>query len=503
MKRVAAAITGCLLALAPAAEGSVLDDDCGLCGLIGAGITVSDPPSDPPPSNSSHEVLPSGWILLSDAGFEDWHHDWVKEQLTSIGVEDSLILSDEDLYMSIDWHDLLFGDPYKEVLPHIRVVNMSWSIPFVDTGVAKAIKEHNVLFVNSAGNTPLFPAGHPQAGIPDPSKRDRYVPDGYLPWNGERWTDHDPKYYEETMAALATDKVILAVWAAVDRNGNIVPQASSVRCGEAKESCFSLVLPPEWRDWGRIGTSRAAPRLSAYAFYLFQLWDKAEEVTHTLRDCAQDIGEPGVDDEFGQGIAHVDCDKVADREQEVTKGSTQLAVSSPTLDHETGEVTANASTAGVGLAVPLAGNGRTGASLLLTRNYRALSLAADIGRTTTLLSVGTGTQPLGVSSVFLPQGRKPFLEIGATREFRFANGLSASLLGAHGRANNVSVTRLGVALRAGTLPLSVYTGAAFALALADIPGRAAAGRPLIPVRTLSPEIRLRWDLPLPSRRSLF
>ena len=502
MKRVAAAITGCLLALAPAAEGSVLDDACALCGFLGDGITVSDPPSNPSPGNSSHEV-PPGWILLVDRPEGHWHHDLIKEEMISIGVEDRHILSDEVLREAYPhWHSQLFGDSYREVLPHIRVVNMSWSIPFVDTGVAKAIREHNMLFVNSAGNTPLFPEGHRRAGETDTSKRDRYMRAGHI-FNGDPWTDYDPSSYEETVASLATDKVILAKWVTVDERGDHVPYEESVRCGEAKESCFSLVLPPEWRDWGRIGTSRAAPRLSAYAFYLFQLWDKAEEVTHTLRDCAQDIGEPGVDDEFGQGIAHVDCDKVADREQEVTKGSTQLAVSSPTLDHETGEVSASVSTAGVGLAVPLAGNRPMGASLLLTRNYRALSVSADIGTTTTLLSVGTGTQPLGVSSVFLPQGRKPFLEIGATREFHFANGLSASLLGAHGRSNDVSVTRLGVSFRAGTLPLSVYTGAALALALADIPGREAAGRPLILVRTLSPEIRLRWDLPLPSRWSLF
>ena len=49
------------------------------------------------------------------------------------------------------------------------------------------------------------------------------------------------------------------------------------------------------------GTSSASAKLAAAAFYVFQLYDKAEEVVDTLKECAEDIGEPGVDYEFAWG----------------------------------------------------------------------------------------------------------------------------------------------------------------------------------------------------------
>ena len=498
MKRVAAAITGCLLALAPAAEGSVLD-----------GHTANDAAAG---ATSSHEETlreklrnppPGGWLLVVDRPPGHWHHDLVVSQAIEMGMEDENILSDPSL-RGVPWYADFFDENgiYAGRWDSIKVVNMSWTVPFREEGTAELVAKHNVLFVNSAGNTLYFPEGHRKAGLPDPSKRDRYTQDGYVRPDGRQWADlvGGVATYDETMAVLATGKAILAKWATVNAKGDTVLHAGSVKCGNARESCFTLVLPPEWQSWEQAGTSYAAPRLSAYAFYLSQLWPKAEQVTQTLRDCAMDIGEPGPDDEFGQGIISdeaVDCGRVRREEKSVASASVEVDSDSPTLVSIMGNTSVSASFSGAGLSLPVMRKDSMGASLLLTRNYRALSLSADIGKTKTLLSIGTGTQPLGVSSVFLPQSRKPFLEIGATREFHFTNGLSASFLGAHGRSNDFSVTRLGVSFRAGKLPLSVYTGASLALALADIPGREAAGRPLIPVRKLSPEFRLRWDLPLP------
>ena len=268
---------------------------------------------------------------------------------------------------------------------------------------------HNILFVNSAGNTPG------PYGRPDVTRRDRYTPDGHLGGYQQQWADYLPGAYEETMATLATDKAILAKWATTDAKGDTVPYIGSVKCGNAKESCFSLMLPPESEfpdEWRGIGTSFAAPRLTAYAFYLSQLWDKAEEVTHALRDAARDIGEPGVDDEFGQGLidkqALADSKLITEREKTVANGSLALDASSPATDSE--GAGANASFSGYALAVPLTGPGTLPfgivPSVRRSDKYSALSLAAPIAGGKAILAVGRGTSPLGATSSFRTAGEK-------------------------------------------------------------------------------------------------
>ena len=79
----------------------------------------------------------------------------------------------------------------------------------------------------------------------------------------------------------------------------IVPNLRVHKCGDFMEHCFTVP------DIGH--TSGATAKLSAMAFHLFQLHGSAAEVVRVLKQCAQDIGAPGIDREFGQGLVDLRC----------------------------------------------------------------------------------------------------------------------------------------------------------------------------------------------------
>ena len=72
------------------------------------------------------------------------------------------------------------------------------------------------------------------------------------------------------MRTFATGKVIMAKYAERQRDGTIVPHERNVKCGLAKEFCYSL--------FGRGGSSAASVHLGALTYYLSHLWDTPREV---------------------------------------------------------------------------------------------------------------------------------------------------------------------------------------------------------------------------------
>ena len=156
----------------------------------------------------------------------------------------------------------------------------------MDKGSPDQIRGLSKLFITAAGN-----ACH--GGVCDGRL---WFPDH--PW----WSDH-PGRWENVFAAFATGKFIIARYA-WKVNGVVVPRGSDTDlCGHAMEYCYSLLfnenMPVRFQGWH---SSVATARLGAMAFYLFQLWDTPEEVVETLNVCAEDVGAPGPDEEFGRGI---------------------------------------------------------------------------------------------------------------------------------------------------------------------------------------------------------
>ena len=81
----------------------------------------------------------------------------------------------------------------------------------------------------------------------------------------------------------------------------------NTHCGVFRDSCF--ILPNYTSPNGHQGTSFAAPRLTAVIDTLWLVWPNLShlDIHRLLRTCASDLGAPGVDPVFGQGLLDLDC----------------------------------------------------------------------------------------------------------------------------------------------------------------------------------------------------
>ena len=217
------------------------------------------------------------------------------------------------------------------------------------------------------------------------------------------------------MAAFATGKVIIAKYAKRDHlTGTVSAYKGNVKCGLAKEYCYSL--------FGGVGSSFASVQLGSLTFYLSQLWETPQEVIGVLNVCAEDVGEPGIDEEFGRGIVSVVCDTVQNRERGVVADSVTVLEASPVMAQMTAPGSAP-------------GGFRPFYSF---RGYSAETAAGYVGgrfsggRTDFFMSGGAGYAPLGVYSSLLRGARRPFVEFGSKRSLFSRGPHAVFLLGAYG-----------------------------------------------------------------------
>ena len=78
-------------------------------------------------------------------------------------------------------------------------------------------------------------------------------------------------------------------------------------CGVLQDGCFVL---PDYGFFGiRLSTVYAAPRLTAVVDTLWSIWPNLTnlDMHRLLRTCASDLGAPGVDPVFGQGLLDLEC----------------------------------------------------------------------------------------------------------------------------------------------------------------------------------------------------
>ena len=155
-----------------------------------------------------------------------------------------------------------------------------------------SIRRHNIVFVGAAGNVDRN--GINQCDPADMPDRDVWKPDH----SHHSCGGNDNGAYRAAMQAIATGKALFATSAVRRSDGTIVPNRDTLMCGDTREYCFAV--PSET-------TSQAAAMLSSSAFHLFQLYERAEDVVRALKSCAEDVGEPGVDREFGQGVLDLRC----------------------------------------------------------------------------------------------------------------------------------------------------------------------------------------------------
>ena len=193
--------------------------------------------------------------------------------------------------------ELLLSDAWTELREATRVVHLPLFVPLRRPKDAPRIQTTNILFVLGVGN------------MHDSFKEDRdvYSP-GHIVWREPFWLNR-PISHKNVIEVYKTGKAIAATSAQVNEDGTVSPHERVVQCGDIKESCFTIV-PAQ-------ATSNASARLAAMSFYLSQFWETPEEVVEVLKQCAIDVGEPGVDREYGQGVANLLCPAVLKKELEV------------------------------------------------------------------------------------------------------------------------------------------------------------------------------------------
>ena len=411
-----------------------------------------------------------GKLVILDAPADGEHAQWVRQVVLDAGVPEEYVSIQEET--NIQYRSELTVPSDTRV-----IVRPDWpALRRWEDG--EVLAKHNVIAVLSAGNL------YPEFG----SGRDYYRPDHPVWEKFLEWAD-----YNSVMQSLrsANGKALLATWADVRADGSIVPVQEAVMCGDAMEWCFAMTVPTNLVSHVRAhgATSLAAPILGAHTFYLFQLWDTAEEVLGVLKECAIDAGDPGVDREFGLGIPTAICKTIQDREAQTAGAS--LTVGG-------GSAVVSSLLAGPGSSVSF-GNRM---NLSFSRSWKlpdlfvsfsSLALGKTVRRDKTTFSflAGAGYAPLGVSSSLTRTGTSLFAEAGVSRELLSRRNTSVSLLAAAGaeRGSIASLTtRTGVSL--GYKRVSLYGGVVFTGASVPIPGHRAVGVPPAAVSTSGWEIAL-------------
>jgi len=321
--------------------------------------------------------------------------------------------------------------------------------------------------------------------------------------NHPAWTDRcipscgtDDYYHTMNTLKNGAGRALLATLVSIRADGTADPVDYVVMCGDAMYWCFAVrELPLNRRGVG--GTSHAAPILGAHAFYLSQLWDTAEEVFGVLRECAVDIGEPGVDREFGLGVPSAICGTVQNRERQVASSSLSVWGSSAVIPALLSEGRSSVSFSR-NPSMTVSFTPRT-PDLFVSFSSLAAGKSFRRGSTSFTALAGAGLSPLGVSSSLTGRGWSYFAETGLKRTFLDGNASSLSFLAAAGAQTGTFTSlaaRTGVAFHKASF--TVYTGATYARASVAIPGHAAVGVPPASAATLGWEVSLHRSFSLAS-----
>ena len=344
-----------------------------------------------------------------------------------------------------------------DLVAETRVVAMPLHTPLACPQDVGAIARHDIVFAVAGGNTDgsrdLWQPDHPHWE----DYRDLHCL-GPRPITRDAWDNH--------LEAFGTGKVLIAVYALPAAGGGYEPNDYNMRCGEARDACMAVAARPG--DFA--ASSDATVIVATAAFYTAQLFDGAVKVVDTLKACAVDAGEEGVDDEFGLGVLNLACPEIENAEVRTASGSLRPAWSSPAL---------------VRLAFPpVRGLSFDAGPAFADRRGRPLGrLGVSYGFRRGAVALGAGREysPLGVSSSLSPAGAGAY--VAAAGRWRLSgdpgHGLhAAAAAGRGGGALSPRAMRAGLLYggSSGGLDWSAYAGRAWHRAAVGIPGHRDAGR---------------------------
>ena len=199
-----------------------------------------------------------------------------------------------------DWgmlftHGLLTHPNNASLRAETLVVNRSVLPAFLPEN-SEPIARNNIVFVAPTGNVSRY--GENKCDPEDMPDRDLWRP-GHSFYSCNDRDNHD--IYRGAMQAIATGKALFATSADLQQDGSVEPDRNVIMCGDTMAYCFAVPLAR-----GN-STSSATAKLSSAVFHLFQLYERAEDVVQALKRCTRDIGEPGIDREFGNGLVDFRC----------------------------------------------------------------------------------------------------------------------------------------------------------------------------------------------------
>ena len=202
-----------------------------------------------------------------------------------------------------DWRELypygILTHPDNASLRAETLVVNSSVFPAFRPQHSKPIARNNIVLVAPTGNVERrYKNECDPEDMPD---RDLWHPDHSF----HSCEGNDDSIYRGAMQAIATGKALFATSADLLQNGSVVPYGRAIMCGDTMAYCFAV--PKANGDV----TSSSTAKLSAAVFHLFQLYERAEDVVQALKRCARDIGEPGIDREFGNGLVDFRCVEAA------------------------------------------------------------------------------------------------------------------------------------------------------------------------------------------------
>ena len=292
-------------------------------------------------------------------------------------------------------------------------------------GIAQILKNHDILIVCGAGN---FSSG-PHLDIYQPG-------DPY--WGSKvdfgRITAKVAEYHEikqffqsghaimaahvvkkpETLSEFAhlaygkrSEEDLKRVY---QNSGEYIRHPLNVRFGDLKEYGFTVLFG----DWNP-GTSVASAHVAAFAFYLYQLWDTTAEVLEVMQKTAIDIGESGVDEEFGWGLINANHPIIWNRAAKRLEESLQFCL----LEDVAFEQTVTAAKENLDVFHHI------------DSGKKEIGLTFRANETTMAFATGAAVSPFGLSSQFLQQ-QSTITQVGVRHRLTE----SISVVGIYGRSKH-------------------------------------------------------------------
>ena len=265
---------------------------CALWGCAGGGSRSHPPgpPNPPPEPPPPPETLAGGGelrsrieaaggfqgtlVLFDEAG--SGHAEAMRQSFLKEGVPGDRIGIPAPHFRRDDSIEVfLRDDEWADMRAETLVVAIPLLVPFDMGDDAQLIAAHGILWVAAAGNT------H-QRGVG--GDRDLWREDHPL------WVAR-PGDWSAHIAVFATGKAMIATVATRDGDG-FAPVDPVASCGDARHACFAVAQ----NEGERLSTSWATGKVAVAGYYVFQLFGDVADVVATLKACAIDAGEPGMDD---------------------------------------------------------------------------------------------------------------------------------------------------------------------------------------------------------------